>query len=186
VLKWTAGSIAPLLLNHQCYYEALYVLYSRQEFFIYISDVGVTVRPQPRNHAWLASPAHPIPLWTPDSGLALISNLSIHVFVKGLDEACTAPIQHRIANLVRELSGRPLAILRIKITFRLMGHMGYIPLNKGVVNTRALLLLGTFGGLTAKRAFVELQGHWSGAMMRDWSRKLESLLRSEHSMDKVR
>jgi hypothetical protein len=182
VVKWTSGSITPLLLNHQCYYEALYVLYSRREFFMYISDAGVTVRPQPRNHAWLRTLSSPIPAWGPDSGISLISNLSVHVFVKALDESCTALIQHKIANLVRNLSGRPLLTLRIKMTFSfrasVVGDSHTFPLDPAVIKSRALTLFATFEGLTAKRVFVELQGHWKGEVMEDWSRKLEGFLRA--------
>jgi hypothetical protein len=183
VVKWTAGSIAPLLLNHQCHYEALYILYSRREFFMFISDVGITIRPQHRNHAWLPTPTHPIPipLWGSDSGISLISNLSIHVFVKALDEASVAVIRYKIGNLVRNLSGKPLVILRIKMTFSfrasVVGHTYSFPLDPTEIKGRALWLFAAFEGLTAKRVFVELQGHWRGTVMEDWSRKLENLLR---------
>ena len=113
VLRWTSGSIAPLLLNRQCYREALYALYSRREFYVYISNTaGVTVQPQPRVHALVS--AEPAPQSFPDSAAALISRLSVHVFVPSLEPECVDPVKRNIEGVVERLAGRRLAILRVK------------------------------------------------------------------------
>jgi hypothetical protein len=180
VVKWTSGSILPLLLNHQCYYEALYVLYGKREFFMFISDAEVTVRPRPRCHAAVPTPSYSTTSWLPDSGIALISNLSIHVFVKSLEDCCIESLRQKIKNLVRTLTGRPMVILRIKVTFSPRASLspysrdGFSDEKQAM--TRARLILTAFEGVKARRVFVELQGHWRGPGMGEWSKELKDLV----------
>ena len=117
VLRWTSGSIAPLLLNRQCYREALYALYSRREFYIYLADrAGITLQPQPRAHALVtAGPAAPQSL--SEAAAALISRLSVHVFVPSMKAACVDAVREKIEGVVAAFAGRRLAILRVRFTF---------------------------------------------------------------------
>lgn len=191
VLKWTTGSIAPLLLNRQCYHEALHALYSRREFFVYIMDgAGVTIRPQLRQHTVRAAltRAGATPAAYPDSGLALVSRLNVHVFLRSLDGARAGPIRARAARMVRGFGGRRLALLRLRFTFSpraaLDGHARDAPpLEEDEIARRAWMVFAAFAGVRARKLFVEVQAHWHGAVTGAWEREIKELLRTYEETD---
>jgi hypothetical protein len=180
VLRWTSGSIAPLLLNRQCYHEALYAMYSLREFYVYLADSprALTVQPPPRSHFLFPAAAEGVgeELGFPQPGAKLVSRLSVHVYVKELEPGCLERVRRKIEGVVRSFEGRRLAILRIKFTFALRR---FVPLEPAEVKRRTWFVFAGFNGVRAKKLFVEVQGHWVGVVMDSWCEDIVNMLRKE-------